>query len=267
LKSVPKLELPTVTLCAAASVNVASTIGALRTCLAQAEFAECLLFTDAPVGDPGPSIRIAPIRGLQSASAYSKFILEDLLDHVTTEHCLIVQWDGFVLDKSAWQAEFLAHDYIGAPWPQFPGGLDVGNGGFSLRSRKLLEACRDPRFKGGHPEDLAICRTNRSLLEGEHGIRFADRATAERFAFERTKPPGSTFGFHGIFNMIPVLGADRFWELYNSLDDRSTALVDYRLLMKQLGSGRNALRRRMRLTGDVLQLLLRRGRRAAGQAT
>ncbi|HET6943433.1 MAG TPA: DUF5672 family protein [Sphingomicrobium sp.] len=263
----PKLELPTVTLCAAASVNVASTISALRTCLDQAEFAECLLFTDAPVGDLDPSIRLAPIKRLRSASDYSKFVLEELLDHIRTEHCLIVQWDGFVLDKSAWQAEFLSFDYIGAPWPQFPDGLDVGNGGFSLRSRKLLQACRDSRFKGDHPEDLAICRANRSLLEDQYGIRFADRTTAERFAFERTKPPGPAFGFHGIFNMIPVLGADRFWELYRSLDDRKTALVDYRLLMRQLGSGRNVLRRRARLTRDVLQLLLQSRRRVTDQAT
>lgn len=255
------------TLCAAASVNVASTITALRICLDQAEFAECVFFTDAAVGDLGPPIRIAPIKRLRSASAYSKFMLEELLDHVRTEHCLIVQWDGFVLEKGAWQAEFLSYDYIGAPWPQFPGGLDVGNGGFSLRSRKLLQACRDSRFKGDHPEDLAICRTNRALLEGEHGIRFADRAVAERFAFERTERPGLTFGFHGIFNMIPVLGADRFWELYKSLDDRKTALVDYRLLMKQLGSGRNVLRRRTRLTRDVLQLLVQRRRRVTDQAT
>ena len=46
------------------------------------------------------------------------------------------------------------------------------------------------------------------------------------FAFERTVPSHRTFGFHGIFNMIPVIGADRFWELYLTLDDCTTARVD-----------------------------------------
>ena len=48
-----RLRLPTVTLCAAASVNVAATLAALRACLAQIEFAECLFFTNAtPAGVP-----------------------------------------------------------------------------------------------------------------------------------------------------------------------------------------------------------------------
>ena len=37
-------------------------------------------------------------------------------------------------------------DYIGAPWPHFRDGHNVGNGGFSLRSRRLLEACRELPF-------------------------------------------------------------------------------------------------------------------------
>ena len=39
------------------------------------------------------------------------------------------------------------------------------------------------------------------MLEERHGIRFADRVTAARFAFERTAPRDRPFGFHGIFNM------------------------------------------------------------------
>lgn len=86
---------------------------------------------------------------------------------------------------------------------------------------------------------------------------FADRELAERFAFERREPAGPTFGFHGIFNMIPLLGVDRFWEIYRTLDDRSTAATDYWLLMRQLGTGEGAWRRRARLTMDVLKKLFR----------
>lgn len=246
-----RLELPTVTLCAAASVNVQATVEALASCLKQIEFAECLLFTDA-APPAHPAIRVVSVERFETGADYSEFLLHRLADHVRTAHCLVVQWDGFVLDAGQWRPTFLDYDYIGAPWPQFSDGHCVGNGGFSLRSRRLLEACRDPRFRPGHPEDVAICRTNRSLLEREHGIHFADRRTAERFAFERTVPAGPTFGFHGVFNLIPVLGADRFWRIYRTLDHRRTAFIDYRLLLRQLGTGRNALRRRMRLTVDRL---------------
>jgi hypothetical protein len=246
------LKLPTVTLCAAASVNVRATVAALSASLDQVEFAQCLLFTHQPVFPIDQRIRVIPIERLESSRAYSDFLLRGLVDHIETEHCLVVQWDGFVIDARQWDPGFLHYDYIGAPWPQFRDGHDVGNGGFSLRSRRLLEVCRDARFRGGHPEDVAICRVNRPFLESVHGLSFANRRAAELFSFERTTPDGSTFGFHGIFNMIPVLGPDRFWQIYRELDDRRTAYNDYRTLMHQLGAGRDVIARRTRLTMDLL---------------
>lgn len=247
------LKLPTVTLCAAASVNVQATVAALSASLDQVEFAECLLFTHEDVFPIDSRIRVIAIEQLGSARAYSDFLLGGLVDSVITAHCLIVQWDGYVLNAELWDPGFLQYDYIGASWPQFRDGHDVGNGGFSLRSRKLLEACRDPEFQRGHPEDVAIGRLNRPLLEQRYGIRFADRPTADRFAFERASPVKPTFGFHGIFNMIPALGPDRFWEIYRTLDDRRTAAADYWLLMRQIGRSEGALVRRARLTSDVIQ--------------
>jgi len=254
---VPRLALPSVTLCAASSVNVAATIWALQQSLDQIDFADCLLLTDVTVEEPDPRIRTVPTARLNSASAYSDFILRSLADFVKTSHCLIVQWDGFVLDASQWDDDFLRYDYIGAPWPQFAEN-NVGNGGFSLRSQRLLEACRDPRFQVEHPEDIAICRLNRPLLEREHGIRFSDRAAADRFSFERQAPPAPTFGFHGVFNMIPLLGADRFWKVYRGLDDKSAVLMDYRLLMRQLREAAAPPKRRYDLTKDRLSALFRR---------
>ena len=262
-----KLALPTVTLCAAASVNVKATIDALTTCLQQVDFAECLLFTDLDVGGINPLIHVVPINRLRSASDYSFFVLKRLHQYIETQHCLLVQWDGFVTNATSWNPDFLAFDYIGAPWPQFLDGRNVGNGGFSLRSRKLLEACADDRFRPSHPEDLAICHANRSFLESEFEIRFADVTVAEQFSFERTPPSTPTFGFHGIFNMIPVLGRNQFWDLYRVLDDRDTVRLDYGLMMRQLGLGPTALVRQFRLTTDMMKLVLRRSDRGADQAT
>jgi Protein of unknown function (DUF5672) len=242
-----------VTLCAATSTNVDATLAAIAASSERILFGDVLLLTHSPAVKSLPGGRVEQIAPLHSAGDYSRFLLERLADHVRTPHCLVIQWDGFVIHPEQWDERFLEFDYIGAPWPQFRDEHAVGNGGFSLRSRRLLEACQDARFSVSHPEDLAICRTNRQFLESEYGIRFGDLATARRFAFERMPSAVPTFGFHGVFNMIPALGPDRFWEIYSSLDDKQTAFVDYGVLMRQLGTGERALGRRLRLSIDLVR--------------
>lgn len=256
----PTLALPSVTLCAVTSVNVLATVAALEVCLNQVEFAQSLLLTDSDFYSSHPALTVVRIPRIQSANAYSRFMLNDLADHIRSDHCLIVQWDGFILDALQWDPTFLEFDYIGAPWPQFNDCQNVGNGGFSLRSRRLVEACRDARFRRSAAEDVAICRVNRTFLEEEYGLHFADQPTAQRFAFERSTPTGPTFGFHGIFNMINAVGSEKFWELYAGLDDKTTAFFDYRSLMSQIGQGPNPSARRMGLTADRLRHLLRGGK-------
>lgn len=128
-----------------------------------------------------------------------------------------MQWDGFVRDGTAWSDEFLDYDYIGAPWPQYHDHMNVGNGGFSLRSRKLLAATAniDPN---GDPEDFVICRTHRVRLENQYGLRFADMDVATRFSYERGESTGLQFGFHGVFNMRAELPAWVFRSLVSGLE-------------------------------------------------
>jgi hypothetical protein len=244
--------LPTVTLIAATSVNVAATIKALDHCLDLAAFADCLLFTDDRSEVENAAIRRIDVARMTSSSDYSRFMLQDLVEHIRTDHVLVVQWDGFILNPGAWDPVFLDFDYIGAPWPQFGDGHDVGNGGFSLRSKRLLEACRDPAFVHADPEDVAICRLNRALLEDKHGLRFAPRMVADHFAYERTSPPALAFGFHGIFNMIDAIGAEDFWAVYRSLDERGTASRDTWTLMRQLRLAEAPAGRRARVLLDRL---------------
>jgi hypothetical protein len=77
--------------------------------------------------------------------------------------------------------------------------MAVGNGGFSLRSRRFMEAC-SRIIKIMHPEDHHICRTYRKQLEAE-GMRFAPIEVAERFSFEGYLQPHkiltNQFGVHG----------------------------------------------------------------------
>ena len=96
--------------------------------------------------------------------------------------------DGYVLNGDAWCDGFLQYDYIGAPW--LPSGL-VGNGGFSLRSRKLLKyLAANPFGDNPHPEDNYICLRHRKSLE-DAGFKFPELATALKFAFEGRSWNGS----------------------------------------------------------------------------
>lgn len=249
-----KLQLPTVTLVAVTSVNLEATCAALARCLDQVEFADCLFMThENELGSQLPNgVRQVPIEPIHSAAEYSEFLLRRLADKVTTDHVLVIQWDGFILDAKAWHDRFLDFDFIGASWPQFNDDHQVGNGGFSLRSRRLLLACQDDSFLAGHPEDIAICRTNRHFLEQKHGIRFADLETARHFSYEREPRRGSTFGFHGVFNLADTVGADAFWRVYETLDEPHSVYVDFATIWKELRKGRQRWRRRARLTADYL---------------
>jgi hypothetical protein len=131
-----------------------------------------------------------------------------------------VQADGFVIHPESWTDEFLDYDYIGAPWPLRkdayvdPFGVHqrVGNGGFSLRSRKLLtvptrhevawdvnESSLYRNFDSGllH-EDGNICVHNRHVYEAD-GCVFAPVDVAVRFSQEHYVPEArgvTPFGFH-----------------------------------------------------------------------
>ena len=197
------LDLPGVTLCCIDTANHALAVRALQRSTMGIRFAGALLLTDRRIDDP--DIEVRRIGALASREAYSRFVLTSLLDHIDTPHVLLVQWDGYALHAAAWRDEFLDCDYIGAKWFWAPEGQRVGNGGFSLRSRRLLEALRDPRIVLTEAEDVTIGRTFRTLLEREHAIRFATEGVADQFAFEAAYPIGLSFGFHGLYNFCRVV--------------------------------------------------------------
>jgi hypothetical protein len=215
--SITRPLLADVTLVAVSSVALSATIEALRASMAQADFGRVLLLSDQPPSEAAPGIEWVAINRLRSRAEYSHFILRDLARHVSTGHALCVQWDGYVVNGAAWQEDFLTYDYIGAVWPQFTDGHRVGNGGFSLRSRRLLEACKDLPFDGEQAEDIVIARTNRAHLE-QAGMCFAPEEVADEFAYERRAPTGREFGFHGAFNLVRYLSPRTALRVFRSLD-------------------------------------------------
>jgi len=138
-------------------------------------------------------------KSIKDRNEYCRFVIKQLHRYVKTDYFLLFQNDGWILNPDAWDDDFLNYDYIGAPWQwdEYP----CGNGGFTLRSKALMEKCSEIIIKQYEPEDLIICTKYRAYLKSK-GFKFAPREVAERFSLEKNfryedKWDGQ-FGFHDI---------------------------------------------------------------------
>lgn len=262
MKSVP--DLPTVTLCAIDCINPLLALRALDLCGLQCRFGDVLFLSDSASRHRLAGCRMVEIPRIGSVAEYSRFVLKELGRHCHTEHILLVQWDGYIINPQSWRPDFLDYDYIGAPWGWYQDAHRIGNGGFSLRSRKLLDALLDGEIVDLAPEDEAIGRRYRTLLESKYGIRFAPEEIAEAFSYETISPKGRPFGFHGLFNMWTVLPQLGLAEFISALAPSSVAGRPYFQLCKnyvELGCKEEAavmLKRRLEFVpddGDAERLL------------
>jgi hypothetical protein len=194
-----RVELNDITLCALDSQCRPLAARALEISSAHCKFADSILFSDQPVDGSFRNVKVDP---LASLAAYTSFLLKEMHKLIRSPFVLVTQWDGYVVDPGCWQNEFLQYDYIGATWPWRTDHVKVGNGGFSLRSKRLLEAISQPGFelRPDVNEDELICCIYRPVLEQKFQIRFAPPEVADRFSYERSTPQAPTFGFHGMFN-------------------------------------------------------------------
>lgn len=189
-------KLDTVTLLCLDTRDPDAAVLGMQKCMEQLEFPRAILLTRDGFYTKDSRITVLPIDAITSIEAYSQFMIKNLGDYFSTSHVLVVQWDGFVANPEVWDDAFLAYDYIGAPWKNHRHA--VGNGGFSLRSRKLVDALRDPLVCDLNPEDYAICDRYHDLLVEKYGIRFAPIAVARKFSCETFQPPSLSFGVHGV---------------------------------------------------------------------
>ncbi|UXH80220.1 DUF5672 family protein [Roseateles amylovorans] len=162
---------------------------------------QVLIYSDQPALWPG--LPVIPVPTLTSIRDYNLLITQELAKHLSADHVLVIQYDGFVLNPDQFSPHFLHYDYIGAPWPNYE-RHEVGNGGFSWRSKRLVQAVAALDYDDpSEAEDLFICRRMRDTLE-RLGCRFAPKAIASHFSVEFPAVPYPTFGFHGIFHLPSV---------------------------------------------------------------
>lgn len=146
------------------------------------------------------NIDFVKINKISSAREYDNFIIKELYKYIETKHILIVQHDGIIYQSHNWDDNFLNYDYIGATWPSPPkNGNHVGNGGFSLRSKKFMEqAAKELNNQYcNEAEDVYLCGTLfRNMIK--NNFKYADIETATKFSVELewSRTHRNTFGFH-----------------------------------------------------------------------
>jgi hypothetical protein len=147
---------------------------------------------------------------------YNQFVISELNSFIDTDFCLLIQPDGFIVNPHLWRDEFFQYDYIGALWPKslfesYPQGTNVGNGGFSLRSKKFLQTVSEniktysfmKDFGLNKNEDFFLLKTNYDNLI-DLGLKIAPPEVAIKFSIESLNDDFSeyidtsqSFGFHG----------------------------------------------------------------------
>ncbi len=151
---------------------------------------------------------------IKNIDDWNKAIIYDLHNYVDTDFAMLIHADGYVINPSAWKDEFLAYDFIGAPWPlpnddysyRTPDGdlIRVGNS-VSIRSRRIMELPSKLNLEwkpyyGNTNEDGFLCVHNRHTLEA-NGCTFAPLEVAKYFSKEHEieENEGITpFAFHSL---------------------------------------------------------------------
>jgi hypothetical protein len=207
------LKLENVTLVCVTSINIDRAIRAIKYSCKNIVFGDVFLFSDKDVSVDG--IKTFKTDKLDYIG-YSRFIVYELHKHIETEFVLIIQDDGFVVNPESWSNDFFNYDYLGAPFPipqkndmisyRDPFGVlqRVGNGGFSLRSKKLLELPTKLNLEwksyfGYWNEDGFFAVHNKHILEN-NGCIFPPPEIAAKFSIEYETPETigiKPFGFHG----------------------------------------------------------------------
>jgi len=190
-------KLTNITLVCIDCVSIGNAVLAIRNSLEQIQFERVLLLTNVQLNLIG--IEVVLIDTIKSKREYSEFCIKKLSQYITTDYFMIIQGDGFIIDGNAWDDKYLDYDYIGASWT-YDSDRQVGNGGASLRSKKLHDIlAKDDLISVLHPEDQSICIVYKFYLEEKYGIKFAPVELADKFSYELKEPTQSTFAFHGNF--------------------------------------------------------------------
>lgn len=204
-----KLDLPQVTLLFVETRAHKIAKRVIDDAMSKINFGAILIYTDKPALIPVEGARYVTVPDFPDKKTAGQFYYQFAMREVVTDYALMLEWDAGVKDITNWRWEFLDYDYIGAPWKvqqREENKLDVGNGGFTIMSKKLGHFLAEHQRVFPVFTDWDVCRTQRPRLERE-GFRWPKRELATKFAWELTDLPSTgVFGFHATFTwpfMLP----------------------------------------------------------------
>lgn len=199
-----KIKLHNVEIISINTHNPEASVKAIEYSCKGFEFSSKKIFSHRmPYNILSEDIKHIRVDAFKTRDVYSNFVIKELYKYIEAEFVMMIHDDGFIINPHLWQEDFLNYDYIGAPWPGSKENINygrVGNGGFCIRSRKLLEACKDLEA-GDINDDWLIGVTHNEYLR-DLGFTFAPVNLAMKFSLELPIDEceynlENTLGFHG----------------------------------------------------------------------
>ena len=188
---------------------------AIDDCLKVAEFGDIIVASDNFNILRIPGAQHIRVENWSHKIGYCRCLWNDISRYVKTPQCLIIQWDSWIINPLAWQEQFLSYDYIGSPW-RYNDNMNVGNSGFSLRSKKLMDFLYNNREKypctSSQEDNLVSRKYQPDIIKDDPSIRWAPEKVAHEFSFEINQQCLEPFGYHGIFNWPKVLNHEAYHE-------------------------------------------------------
>jgi hypothetical protein len=204
------LDLSRVTLLFVATQAHSITKRVIDDCLSKADFGDILIYSDQPelISVSGARYEVVPNFSDKREAGF--FYYSMAMKKIETDFALMMEWDGGIRDPEKWKPEFFDYDYIGAPWNIRRGGAyDVGNGGFTLISKKFGHFICENSKDYPACTDMDVCRNYRQFYD-EAGFKWPDRNIASYFSWELGPRNPDHFGFHGAFTWGEVLPKEEF---------------------------------------------------------
>lgn len=138
---------------------------------------------------------------MADAQAYSRVLVSaHFWAMLRAQHVLVFQLDSVLCAMSPWKVQdFLEYDYIGAPWIDHFYGMDIGNGGLSLRKVKtMVDIIKTFPLEGRYEnEDIYFARGIYDLAKRGYPVRIPPVHVASKFSFEAgALPRVASFAVH-----------------------------------------------------------------------
>jgi len=208
-----KIKVPDITLVATDCTNkINETVKVLIDSSEKMDFGAIKLLSHQKLDNLPEYIQFEEIDKLDTINKYNYFMFIELGNHIQTSYAMTIQHDAGILHPELFDKNWLNFDYLGAPWKIVENSYmanngeraRVGNGGFSLRSKLLMNIPKKHAWslrqeQGYANEDGNVCCYWRKELL-ELGIKYSPVEVAAHFSYENPVPENQGikkfFGYH-----------------------------------------------------------------------